>query len=678
MRIFSGIQPTGDKHLGNYIGGFRQYARTQELGEAFFCIVDLHSITVEYDPRDLHEKTLDLFAMLVATGLDPERSTVFAQSHVTAHAESSWLLSSVTSYGQLGRMTQFKDKADQREFVSSGLFTYPVLMAGDILLYQTDRVPIGDDQRQHLELARDVAQRFNSRFGETFVVPEGIYPDVGARIMDLQEPTRKMSTTGGTEQGTVRLLDDPDVIRKKFRSAVTDSGREVRRGDDKPGVTNLVDILSVATDRTPEEVERAYDGAGYGDLKLDVGEAVVELLMPVRDRYLELRDGRARAPPSACGRGRQGTGGVRADALGDVRADGIREAGVTRTYAGAAVVAVVAIVGGALHFAGADPVVTFVVTGAALGGVAWTIGIATESVGARFGPAVTGALQSTLGNLPELFIVLFALSAGEVVVAQFSILGSLFANALLVLGLAIAAGSIRRPDGKMTFGARLPNDTATLVLLAVFLISILGLSDQVGDRASEHQVEISVVGAICLLFVYAAWLFAYLRSDRTSERALLEPSHSSIPFPVAIAMLAAAGVLAALLSDWFVDALDPAVETLGISKAFTGLVIVALAGNAVENVVAVSLAWKGHNDLSISVVKNSVSQIACFLYPVLVIASLAFEHRLTFVIDPVYLGALALTAIAVWQITGDGEAVLFEGLALVSLYVVLATLVWFE
>ena len=351
---------------------------------------------------------------------------------------------------------------------------------------------------------------------------------------------------------------------------------------------------------------------------------------------------------------------------------------MTRTYAGAAVVAVVAIVGGALHFAGADPVVTFVVTGAALGGVAWTIGIATESVGARFGPAITGALQSTLGNLPELFIVLFALSAGEVVVAQFSILGSLFANALLVLGLAIAAGSIRRPDGKMTFGARLPNDTATLVLLAVFLISILGLSDQVGDRASEHQVEISVVGAICLLFVYAAWLFAYLRSDRTSERALLEPSHSSIPFPVAIAMLAAAGVLAALLSDWFVDALDPAVETLGISKAFTGLVIVALAGNAVENVVAVSLAWKGHNDLSISVVKNSVSQIACFLYPVLVIASLAFEHRLTFVIDPVYLGALALTAIALWQITGDGEAVLFEGLALVSLYVVLATLVWFE
>ncbi len=289
MKIFSGIQPTGDKHLGNYIGGFRQYAQTQELGEAFFCIVDLHSITVEHDPRDLHERTLDLFTMLVATGLDPERSTVFAQSHVSAHAEASWLLSAVTSYGQLGRMTQFKEKRDARDFVSAGLFTYPVLMAGDILLYQADRVPIGDDQRQHLELARDVAERFNARFGETFVVPGGIYPEVGARIMDLQEPTRKMSTTGGTEQGTVKLLDTPDAIRKKFRSAVTDSGREVRRAQDKPGVTNLVDILAVATQRTPEEIEHAYDGSGYGDFKSDVGDAVAELLAPIRERYLALR-----------------------------------------------------------------------------------------------------------------------------------------------------------------------------------------------------------------------------------------------------------------------------------------------------------------------------------------------------------------------------------------------------
>ena len=289
MRIFSGIQPTGDKHLGNYIGGFRQYAQTQELGEAFFCIVDLHSITVDYDPRDLHDRTLDLFAMLVATGLDPDRSTVFAQSHVAAHAEASWLLSAVTSYGQLGRMTQFKEKGETREFVSAGLFTYPVLMAGDILLYQADKVPIGDDQRQHLELARDVAERFNSRFGQTFVVPGGIYPEIGARIMDLQEPTKKMSTTGGTEQGTVKLLDAPDAIRKKFRSAVTDSGREVRRAEDKPGITNLVDILAVATERPPEEIERAYDGVGYGDLKRDVGDAVAELLTPVRERYLELR-----------------------------------------------------------------------------------------------------------------------------------------------------------------------------------------------------------------------------------------------------------------------------------------------------------------------------------------------------------------------------------------------------
>jgi tryptophanyl-tRNA synthetase len=289
MRIFSGIQPTGDKQLGNFIGGFRQYAATQELGEGFFCIVDLHSVTVEYDAEDFNERTLDLAAMLFATGLDPKRSTVFAQSHVLAHAEAAWLLSAVTSYGQLTRMTQFKDKADRREFVSAGLFTYPVLMAGDILLYQTDIVPIGDDQRQHLELSRDVAERFNARFGETFKVPRGVYPEVGARIMDLQEPTKKMSTTTGTPQGTVRLLDEPDVIRKKFRSAVTDSGREVRRGDDKPGITNLVDILAVATDRTPEEVEAAYDGQGYGPFKADVGEAVVAMIEPVQTRYRELR-----------------------------------------------------------------------------------------------------------------------------------------------------------------------------------------------------------------------------------------------------------------------------------------------------------------------------------------------------------------------------------------------------
>jgi tryptophanyl-tRNA synthetase len=289
MRIFSGIQPTGAKHIGNYAGGFRQYAATQEQGEAFFCIVDLHSITVEYDPNDLRERTLDLAAMLFATGLDPDRSTVFAQSHVSAHAEAAWLLSAVTSYGQLGRMTQFKEKGERQEFVSAGLFTYPVLMAGDILLYQTDAVPIGDDQRQHLELARDLAERFNARYGETFTIPQGIYPDTGARIMDLQEPTKKMSTTGGTPQGTVLMLDEPDTIRRKFKVAVTDSGSEIRRAEDKPGVSNLIDVLSVATGETPEAIESRYDGSGYGQLKTDVAEAVVELLTPIQARYRELR-----------------------------------------------------------------------------------------------------------------------------------------------------------------------------------------------------------------------------------------------------------------------------------------------------------------------------------------------------------------------------------------------------
>src|SRR5438034_11376133 len=243
MRIFSGIQPTGAKHFGNYSGGFRQYAQTQERGEGFFCIVDLHSITADYDPAELHDTSLDLAALLFATGLDPERSTVFIQSHVTAHPEAAWLLSAVTSYGQLGRMTQFKDKGEGREFVSAGLFTYPILMAGDILLYQTDLVPIGEHQRQHLELARDVAERFNARFGETFTVPEGVYPEVGARIMDLQEPTKKMSTTGGTPQGTLLMLDPPEVIRKKVKSAVTDSGTDVRRADDKPGVTDRKSVV---------------------------------------------------------------------------------------------------------------------------------------------------------------------------------------------------------------------------------------------------------------------------------------------------------------------------------------------------------------------------------------------------------------------------------------------------
>jgi tryptophanyl-tRNA synthetase len=289
MRIFSGIQPTGAKHLGNYSGGFRQYAATQELGDAVFCIVDLHSITTAYEPDDLRTSTYDLFAIMLATGLDPERSTLFAQSHVRAHAEAAWLLSAVASYGQLGRMTQFKEKGDHQEFVSAGLFTYPVLMAGDILLYQTDAVPIGDDQRQHLELTRDIAERFNSRFGETFVVPQGVYPEIGARIMDLQEPEKKMSTTGGTPQGTVLIADPPDVVRKKIKSAVTDSGREVRHDPEKPGVSNLIEIMSVATGESFAEIEARYDGAGYGPFKSDVADAVVGLLDPIRLRYEELR-----------------------------------------------------------------------------------------------------------------------------------------------------------------------------------------------------------------------------------------------------------------------------------------------------------------------------------------------------------------------------------------------------
>jgi tryptophanyl-tRNA synthetase len=285
MRIFSGIQPTGAKHFGNYSGGFRQYAATQDLGDAFFCIVDLHSLTTPQDPESVREATLDLAAMLLATGLDPNRSTIFVQSHVPAHTGCAWILGCIASYGELRRMTQFKEKGEG----SAGLFTYPVLMAADILLYHTDKVPIGDDQRQHLELTRNIAERFNSRYGETFKLPAAIYPEVGARIMDLQEPERKMSTTGGTPQGTIGLLDPPDTVRRKLRSAVTDSGSDVRRADDKPGITNLIDIMAVATGSTAEEIESRYDGSGYGKFKEEVAEAVVSVLDPIRLRYGELR-----------------------------------------------------------------------------------------------------------------------------------------------------------------------------------------------------------------------------------------------------------------------------------------------------------------------------------------------------------------------------------------------------
>ena len=290
MRIFSGIQPTGTKHFGVYSGAFRQFVPIQEEGEAFFCIVDLHSITTAHEPAELHTSTLDLAAMLFAIGLDPKRSTIFVQSHVSAHPEAAWLLGSVTSYGQLARMTQFKDKSERQEFISGGLFTYPVLMAGDILLYQTDVVPIGDDQKQHLELARDIAQRFNNRYGETFKVPDGRFPETGGRIMDLQEPERKMSTTDGQPQGTVLITEPAETIRKKVKSAVTDSGSDVRYDPErKPGISNLLEMMSVATGEPIPELEARYDSGGYGQFKSDVAEAVVALLDPIRTRYEELR-----------------------------------------------------------------------------------------------------------------------------------------------------------------------------------------------------------------------------------------------------------------------------------------------------------------------------------------------------------------------------------------------------
>jgi len=308
VRVFSGIQPTGQKTFGNYSGGFRQYAATQEQGDAFFCIVDLHSITIEYDPAELRESTLDLAAMLFATGLDPKRSTVFVQSHNPAHAEAAWLLGAVAGFGELRRMTQFKEKSAAHEFVSSGLFTYPVLMAADILLYQTDTVPIGDDQRQHLELTRDIAQRFNQRFGELFTLPRGQYPDAGARIMDLTEPEKKMSTSTSPEMGKILILDPPELIRKKVMSAVTDPGREIRRAPDKPGITNLIEIMSVATGKAPDDIEREYEGQGYSRFKEDVAEALVACLTPVRDRHRRLRADQAELERLLAGGARKAIG----------------------------------------------------------------------------------------------------------------------------------------------------------------------------------------------------------------------------------------------------------------------------------------------------------------------------------------------------------------------------------
>ena len=318
--IFSGIQPTGRKHLGNYIGAIRQYVEGQDRGDpAIFCIVDLHAISVAYDPAELRERLYDTAAILLAAGLDPERCILFRQSDVREHTELTWLLSAVTAHGDLNRMHQFKDKsAGQRELVSAALFYYPVLMAADVLAYRATEVPVGDDQRQHIELMREIARRFNERFGETLVVPELRVPEVGARIMDLQEPERKMSTTGGTEGGTVLVLDEPATIRKKFGSAVTDSGREVRRAPDKAGITNLIDILAVARGIDQEQVERDFEGSGYGDFKKAVAEAVVELLEPVQERYRELRSDEAELE-RILGLGAEKARGIAAPVVADVR-----------------------------------------------------------------------------------------------------------------------------------------------------------------------------------------------------------------------------------------------------------------------------------------------------------------------------------------------------------------------
>jgi tryptophanyl-tRNA synthetase len=321
VRIFSGIQPTGRKHLGNYIGAIRQYVEGQDRGEAIYCIVDLHATTVPYEPSQLRERLYDTTAILLAAGVDPERCILFRQSDVPEHTELTWLLCSVTALGELNRMHQFRDKSvAQRELVSAGLLFYPVLQAADVLAYRADEVPVGEDQREHLELMRDVAKRFNARFAQDLlVVPDHRIPEVGARIMDLQDPTRKMSTTGGTEEGTVLVLDDPKTIEKKFKRAVTDSGTEIRRDPEKPGVSNLIDILAVARGVSQEQVEADMaDARGYGDLKGAVAEAVVAMLAPVRERYEDLRGDQA-AIEAALATGAEKARAIASETLADVR-----------------------------------------------------------------------------------------------------------------------------------------------------------------------------------------------------------------------------------------------------------------------------------------------------------------------------------------------------------------------
>jgi Ca2+:H+ antiporter len=352
-------------------------------------------------------------------------------------------------------------------------------------------------------------------------------------------------------------------------------------------------------------------------------------------------------------------------------------AALTRRERGAlAVIVFFTALAGIARYANAKPLVAFALATLALAGLAYIVSFSTEQVGERYGPAVTGLLQSTLGNLPELFVVIFALRAGQTLVAQTSIIGSIFANGLLVLGLVIVVGATRSPDSCMRFGRKLANDTATLLLLCCFIIVLIALSLSSSDPASHHVKGLSTIGAVCLLSVYVVWVIPYVRSEQSARGESGRPAR--VPLAVSATLLALGGVGSAFVSDWFIHALDPAIEQLGVSEAFAGLVIVAIAGNAVENATGLVLAWKRQSDLAISVVKNSVAQIAAFLYPLLVLISLSFTHTLTFALAPVYAGALALTAIAVWQVTGDGEASAFEGWALVATYVILAALTLYE
>jgi tryptophanyl-tRNA synthetase len=321
VRIFSGIQPTGQKHLGNYIGAIRQYVEGQDRGDpAIYCIVDLHAITVPWDPAELRSNVHDTTAILLAAGLDPERCILFRQSDVREHTELTWLLAALTAHGDLNRMHQFKEKsARQRELVSAGLFFYPVLQAADVLAYKADQVPVGEDQRQHVELMREIARRFNERFGPILVEPEHRIPEVGARIMDLQDPGSKMTTTGGSEQGTVYVLDPPEAIGKKVRSAVTDSGTEVKRGEGKEGIANLIEILAVIRDDDPTAIENEFTETGYGDFKAAVAEAVAGYLAPVRERYGEIRPDEG-ALESTLATGAEKARAIASQTLAEVRA----------------------------------------------------------------------------------------------------------------------------------------------------------------------------------------------------------------------------------------------------------------------------------------------------------------------------------------------------------------------